>query len=142
MYQTILVPVTEAPESKVAARRARELATCFDATVTFLHVIPADGYKFGVETTTNLDNAERLLDELIAETFVDSSVEARRTVRHGDRRETTLQYLDEIDADLVIFGRTEAKKMRDYLPWKELPHIVRKSDVSVLLAHPESDDPN
>lgn len=137
MYRTILVPVNETLESTVAAERARELASCFDAVVHLLHVVPPNRYRFDVGTVVEIDEARKRIEELATEVFADSSVDVHGTVRRGGRREETLEYLDEIDADLLVFGRKETEEMRDYLPWNELPRLVRESNVSVLLARSE-----
>lgn len=141
MYETILVPITDSLGSRHNARRASELAACFDSTVHLLYVVPASGYRFDAETALSLDEAEKLVDELIEELFGERSAAVEGTVRRGKRRKVTRNYLDEIDPDLLISGQPDATQ-HEYLSWKQLRRLLEESSVSVLLAQSNSDDPD
>lgn len=140
MYDTIVVPVDGSPEARVAAEQVRDLAADLDSTVHLLYVVPAIGYLFGVDTVVNIDRAATRVTELADDVFGRSGVDAHTAVRRGDRQEVTLEFLEDVEADLIVLGRKESPEVRDYLLWSGPSQIVRKSDVSVLLAHPDVDD--
>ncbi|AFZ73331.1 universal stress protein [Natronobacterium gregoryi] len=139
MYDTIVVPVDGSPEARTAAEQARDLAADLGSSVHLFYVIPATGYLFGVDAVVDVDKASSRVAELATDVFGDSSVDVQTTVRRGDQETLTLAFLEEVDADLVVLGRKETPEVRDYLFWSTPAQIVRESEISVLLAHPDTD---
>jgi len=143
MYQKILVPTDGSAGADAALAEAIDLAAAFDATVHSLYVAdtsaaqPETGYvdivesfeRIGEETTTDaVERAEQ------------AGVEAVGAVRTGPPHRTILDYVEAVDADLVVMGTHGRTGLERYLLGSVTEKVVRTAEVPVLTVHAPSEE--
>lgn len=136
MYRTILVPVDGTDTSRNALRHAVSIASGSDATVHLLAVIEPSGnpLAFTADSVEEIDRELRELADAVAIVDESAAIDVSADVRRGDSpHETVLDFIDEIDADLVVLGRTGTRSLPQAVLGSTTDRIVRLSDVPVAV---------
>lgn len=136
MYQTILVPIDGTEASRNALRHASTIAKGSDATIALLAVIEPSGnpMAFTADTIEEIDQELRELVDAVATVDDPIDVDVRANVRRGHSpHETVLDFVDEIDADLVVLGRTGTRSLPRAILGSTTDRIVRLSEVPVVV---------
>ena len=106
----VLVAVDLSEQSEATATYAAELAKCFGASLTLVHVHdPVPLYEYASETTCTVldeqrEDLQRLLDELTQQVRKRGLV-CRSVFLDGDPAEQISALASEVDADLIVTGR-------------------------------------
>ncbi len=141
-YDTILVPTDGSEPSHEALRHAVAIGERFDATVYVLAVVDAttDPLRFDVET---VDDLERAAERIVSESAtVRDDVNVRAVIRRGRPAAEIRSVAAEIDADLIVMGRTSDRTLSETVLGGTTDRVLRTVDVPVCLVDvaAETDD--
>ena len=142
MYRTILVPVDGSEVSQVALSHAVGIAEGSGATVNALAVVEPSGSRLGfdVDDAEALDRAVGELADAILEANGTTDVEIESEVRRGrDPHEAILDYVDEVDADLLVMGRRGTASLPERILGSTADRIARLADIPVVLVPDETE---
>jgi nucleotide-binding universal stress UspA family protein len=146
-YETILIPTDGSPHADRATHHALSLASAFDATVHALSVVdvaalsgpydwskPPDSFidRYREQAATNIEHVENQW--------------AHPDQYHGEVREGTpssviLEYIDEVDVDLVAMGTHGRTGLARFLLGSVTEHVLRASPVPTLATRGDDDEP-
>lgn len=143
MYQTILVPLDGKPENEAALKPAAELAKAFGAKLILFRAVPHPVYppaRYSIAeaepwlmTQSKLkEEANEYLDNLIRLPEL-RSINVERTIGEGPPYHVILKAVEEYQADLVIMTKKRRSRLARWLLGSTPRHIVRESQVPVLL---------
>ncbi|EMA37230.1 universal stress protein [Halobiforma nitratireducens] len=145
--RTIVVATDGSAAATAALERAVGLATggsdAADAVVHVLSVVDTttDPYRFGVADVAELERTKRnLVDDIVA-ALDDPDCEVRAAVRRGRPDGVVLAYAAEVDADLLVVGRTGRSGLKRALLGSTTDRLLRKSSIPVLVV-PEAEGTN
>lgn len=134
MYERILVPLDESPESERVLEQALDLAIAADATVHLLSVVDEKVMPRDVQEDVLFDRLEgaatQAVDDGVA-TAESRGVEADGEVVHGKPYREILSAAE--DADLVVMGTHGRRGVDRFLLGSVSEKVVRTSPVSVLV---------
>jgi nucleotide-binding universal stress UspA family protein len=143
MYETILVPTDGSAGADAALDEAVSLAAAFDATVHSLYVADTSAAQPETGYVDIVESFERIGEETTAEAVERAEtdgVEAVGAVRTGLPHRTILEYVEEVDADLVVMGTHGRTGLERYLLGSVTEKVVRTADVPVLTVHAPAED--
>lgn len=107
---TILIATDGSPSAQEAVDFGLELAAEQEATVTFVHVVPAvdilpgGGFGITVPVPHELTDADAEVLEAAREAAGEQGVHAHTRLLKGDAVDEIVAYADVIDADLIVVG--------------------------------------
>ncbi|MFW6448109.1 MAG: universal stress protein [Halobacteriota archaeon] len=140
MYDDILVPTDGRPGTAGAVSRALDLGRTFDARIHALFVADA-----AVETVAGSDElaaVQRGLGEAAVDAIADRAAEfdvpAEVATRAGRVHEAILDYVDEVDIDLVVMG-TRGRSGLPHLG-SSTQRVLARAAVPVMVVRLESPD--
>jgi len=126
--RSILVPVSDGPNSRRAVRMAASMARASHngpVQVTLLHVLPVGARKAAVV------RAEQTLDYVLE--GIEYDLVERRLVEGTDLVDTVIEEAQTGDYDLVVVGATEEPLFRNLLMGSVSDQIARRAPVTVIL---------
>jgi len=126
--RSILVPVSDGPNSRRAVRMAASMARASHngpVQVTLLHVLPVGARKATVV------RAEQTLDYVLE--GVEHDLVEKRLVEGTDLVDTVIEEAQTGDYDLVVVGATEEPLFRNLLMGSVSGQIARRAPVTVIL---------
>ena len=136
-FRNILVAVDLSPDSKDVVRAAIGLTTSEAEQLTVMHTVKgleaADAvqsparWKVPEFRTHVLDDARRTLEQLVAD--VPARVNTRVQVSSGSAARTILEHAADVDADLVVVGRSRGFKLLG----STARRILRRNDRALLV---------
>lgn len=145
MYDTILIPTDGSEFAERAAERGFRLASEHGAAV---HVVcAADTGPFSdVRLPGDDASAEDAINQRAAE-YVESTVElaapydleVTTAVLEGPAKSEIVDYAAESGADLIAMGTHGRGGVERLMVGSVTEHVVRTSDVDVLVVHPDED---
>lgn len=136
--KSIVVASDLSDRSRQALRRAVSLAANSKADLTVLHVvdeaIPAD-----ISNQVRV-GARTLLTEQVAADAKDRDIAVTVTVEVGDAIEIIGAVTESAKADLLVVGLHRRRKFLDQIRETTMEHLIRSSDIPVLLVAGEADE--
>jgi nucleotide-binding universal stress UspA family protein len=142
-FRNVLVAVDLSPDSRDVVRGAIELTTPEAEQITVMHTVKgleaADAvqsparWKVPEFRTHVLGDARRTLEELVSE--VPARVNTRVQVSSGSPTRTILEHAADVDADLVVVGRSRGFKLLG----STARRILRKHDRALLVIPREAE---
>lgn len=143
MYDRILVPTDGSTGSAHVAMQAIDLAGQYGATVHALHVVESTVRSALVEAGSGDESLHRHGDRAVGmiERMAESNgVPVETTVTEGDPAETTLDYADQLGADMIVAGTHGRSGMQRRLLGSVAERLVRHATCPVLTVRlPETD---
>jgi nucleotide-binding universal stress UspA family protein len=138
MFKSILVPVDIAHQSswQYALPQAIELARRAGGVVTVMTVVRDiksmfAGVQMGFQLEDLMAQAERALDQIIADCRADG-VPTRRRALAGSIGHEILKTASELECDLILMA-SHRPEMRDYLIGPNAAHVALHAPMSVLV---------
>ena len=136
----VLVAVDLSEQSETTATYAAELAKCFGASLTLVHVHdPVPLYEYASETTCTVldeqrEDLQKLLNELTQQVRKLGLV-CRSVFLDGDPAERISALASEIDADLIVTGSRPATFLECLFTQHKPPQIMHRAPCPVLIYH-------
>lgn len=144
MYSDLLLPVTSADVSEVAAGEAFDLADEFDATVHIIHIVgPHDqldehgGFDVG---TTQLEEAGQTLVSEFASTAQDRGLDTETSVIVGVPNLHIASYADKNSVDLIIIGTHGRSGASRVMFGSTAEQVIRETERKVLTVQDTGSD--
>jgi nucleotide-binding universal stress UspA family protein len=136
----ILVAVDLSEQSEATATYATELAKCFGASLTLVHVHdPVPLYEYASETTcTVLDEQREELQKLLgklAQQVQKLGFVCRSVFLDGDPAEQIATLARDIDADLIVTGSRPSTFLGSLFSQHKAPQIMHRAPCPVLIYH-------
>ena len=138
--KNVLVAVDLSEQSEATATYAAELAKCFSASLTLVHVHdPVPLYEYASETTCTVldeqrEDLQKLLNELTQQVRKLGLV-CRSVFLDGDPAERISALASEIDADLIVTGSRPATFLECLFTQHKPPQIMHRAPCPVLIYH-------
>ena len=138
--KNVLVTVDLSEQSEATATYAAELAKCFGASLTLVHVHdPVPLYEYASETTCTVldeqrEDLQKLLNELTQQVRKLGLV-CRSVFLDGDPAERISALASEIDADLIVTGSRPATFLECLFTQHKPPQIMHRAPCPVLIYH-------
>ena len=136
-FRNVLVAVDLSPDSRDLVRGAIELTTPEAEQLTVMHTVKGLEAADAVQSPARwrvpefrrhvLDDARRTLEGLVAE--VPARVNTRVHVSSGSAARTILEHAADVDADLVVVGRSRGFKLIGSTALR----VLRKNDRALLV---------
>lgn len=136
MYRTVLAPVDGSDTSETVLRHAITLADRYDATLHVLTVVepPRSRMAFGVDEVEEINEAVTdLTDHIVAAGGPEGVDIDYDIVRDHSPHEAILDYIAEIDADVVVVGRRGTTSLPAAILGSTSDRLARLSPVPVIL---------
>ena len=136
----VLVAVDLSEQSEATATYAAELAKCFGASLTLVHVHdPVPLYEYASETTCTVldeqrEDLKKLLDELTQEVRKLGLV-CRSVFLDGNPAEQISALASDIDADLIVTGSRPSTFLGSLFSQHKAPQIMHRAPCPVLVYH-------
>jgi len=136
----VLVAVDLSEQSEATATYAAELAKCFGASLTLVHVHdPVPLYEYASETTCTVldeqrEDLQRLLNELTQQVRRLGLV-CRSVFLDGDPAERISALARDIDADLIVTGSRPSTFLECLFTQHKPPQIMHRAPCPVLIYH-------
>ena len=136
----VLVAVDLSEQSEATATYAAELAKCFGAPLTLVHVHdPVPLYEYAGETTCTMideqrEDLEKLLDELTQKVRKLGLV-CRSLFLDGDPAEQISALASDIDADLIVTGSRPSTFLGSLFSQHKATQIMHRAPCPVLVYH-------
>lgn len=105
MYDHILGPTDGHESTEQAIDRAVDLASEHESTLHALYVINSAAIAPGIDFDDLAEIGQQAVDYVFDLATARGVNTIERTVTHGLRHKTILQYADEHDIDLIVMGR-------------------------------------
>lgn len=149
-FHKILVALDFGEESRNVLRAAKQLASCYDASLSLLFV--AEEHQVPVFSDTGLMSLTTLkVDEEIAARSQEAlrqiddetgsgDLESEHVVRRGRPAREILGYAEESGTDLIVMGRRGHTPHEGLLLGTVTEHVVRRSTCPVLTFGSKSND--
>lgn len=133
MYETILVGTDGSETAQRALEHAVDLARAIDATLHVITVVDTkpNPMKFGVSEVAELSRAKRELAREIEEIAGDSK--PRAEIRRGDGPDALLEYASEIDADLLIVGKSDVGQLEAAVFGRTTDRLARNTQIPLTI---------
>jgi nucleotide-binding universal stress UspA family protein len=135
-----LVAVALSEQSEATVAYAAELAKCFGAALTLVHVLnPVPLYEYASKTTCTVldvqrEDLEKLLGELTQEVRK-LGVVCRSVFLDGDPAEQISALASDIDADLIVTGSRPSTFLGSLFSQHKAPQIMHRAHCPVLVYH-------
>jgi nucleotide-binding universal stress UspA family protein len=143
VFDVIVVPTDGSEHAERAADRAIDLAAIHDATVHVICVAdtgPISAYRLPGEAESAAaairDRTEEFV-ETIAARVETAGVDVTTAIPEGPAKNEIVSYADEVDADLIVMGTRGRGGVERALLGSVAEHVVRVSDVDVLVVGDE-----
>lgn len=136
--ERVVAPVDLSNQSEMVIAHARELARSYNAALDVLHVIENVAYPnaYGVDPLTPIlpDVQQRATEALtmLVHEAEDEEVPIQSVVRTGYAAQDILDYLDEVDAGLVVMATHGRTGLERFLIGSVAAKIVRSSPCPVF----------
>ena len=136
----VLVAVDLSEQSEATATYAAEIAKCFGASLTLVHVHdPVPLYEYASETTCMVldeqrEDLQKLLNELTQQVRKLGLV-CRSVFLDGNPAERISALASEIDADLIVTGSRPCTFLGSLLSRHKAPQIMHRAPCPVLIYH-------
>ncbi|MWV38278.1 universal stress protein [Natrialba sp. INN-245] len=142
--RSILVPTDGSDAADAALERALTLAANVDATVHVLAVVDTtdDPLRFDSALVADLETAKNELVEDVLEAVDGRQADVVGAVRRGRPASTIVDYASEIDADLIVVGRTGESRTATALLGSTADRVVRTASIPVIVVPDPSTDTN
>ena len=140
LIKKVLVAVDLSEQSEATATYAAELAKCFGASLTLVHVHePVPLYEYACETTCTVldeqrEDLEKLLNELTHRMRKPGLV-CRSVFLDGDAAERISALAGEMNADLIVTGSRPSTFLGSLLSQHKAPQIMHRAPCPVLIYH-------
>jgi nucleotide-binding universal stress UspA family protein len=134
----LLVAVDLSEQSEATAAYAAELAKCFGASLTLVHVHdPVPLYEYASETTCTVldeqrEDLQKLLNEL-TERVRKLGLVCRSVFLDGDPAERISALASEIDADVIVTGSRPVTFFGSLLSQHKASQIMHRAPCPVLI---------
>jgi nucleotide-binding universal stress UspA family protein len=134
----VLVAVDLSEQSEATATYAAELAKCFGASLTLVHVHdPVPLYEYASETTCTVldeqrEDLQKLLDQLTQQVRKLGLV-CRSVFLDGDPAERISALASDIDADLIVTGSRRSTFFECLFTQHKPPQIMHRAPCPVLI---------
>ncbi len=145
--ERVLVPVDFSACSRAAVRHGFNIGAQFDAAVEFIHVYEAPHYAREAMVTAPdsptltmndylRNQAQQMLDELVAETEGTDEVPHGEHVVGGVAHTTIVERAKETDVQLIIMGtHGHAGSLKHRLIGSVVDKVLRQAPCPVLVVH-------
>lgn len=143
IMKKIVVPVDFLENTESLVAYASELGRKFDAELYLVHVIPM-GYSLGVDTVVPFSgvkqdeykrSVEEVMHRLVSVTGKDG-LRCQGKVLIGDPAEEIVEYIRDVDADLVVISTHGSKGLEKILLGSVTSRVVKRSSCPVLSMNP------
>jgi universal stress protein A len=147
LIQKVLVAVDLSEHSEATATYAAQLAKCFGASLTLVHVHdPVPLYEFASETTCTVldqqrEDLQKLLDEL-KQKVQKLGLVCRSAFLDGKPAERISALARDMDADLIVVRGEQSTFLGNLLNQHKAPQIMHRAPCPVLIYHRKSNDIN
>jgi universal stress protein A len=138
--QKVLVAVDLSDHSEATATYAAELAKCFDASLTLVHVYePVPLYEYASETTCTVlddqrDDLQNLLEELTQKVQKIGLV-CDSAFLDGNPAQQISALARDIDADLIVTASHHPTMLGHLFNLDKAPQIMHRATCPVLVYH-------
>ena len=135
-----MVAVDLSEQSEATATYAAEIAKCFGASLTLVHVHdPVRLYEYASETTCMVldeqrEDLQKLLNELTQQVRKLGLV-CRSVFLDGDPAERISALASDIDADLIITGSRPSTFLECLFTQHKPPQIMHRAPCPILIYH-------
>jgi nucleotide-binding universal stress UspA family protein len=139
MYETIVVATDGSEQAQSTVDHAATLAASVGATLHVVSVVEtrSNPMKFGVEDVAELNEAAgELVDEVVE--FYDD-IDVRGEVRRGNPTEVLLEYVEAVDADLLVVGKSGTDRIEAALLGSTTDRLARMTEIPLTIV-PHSDE--
>jgi nucleotide-binding universal stress UspA family protein len=139
MYDTIVVATDGSEQAQATVEHAATLAESVGATVYVVTVVEtrSNPLKFGVEDVAELNEAAgELVDEIVD---VYDDIDVRGEIRRGNPTEVLLEYVEEVDADLLVVGKSGTDRIEAALLGSTTDRLARLTEIPLTIV-PRSED--
>ena len=130
MIKKILLAVSGLGHAEEMLKNLNELPSIKQATVTVLHVVPAQ--TTAQVMTAKWEEGGKILAAAIESLNLDPS-HVSSILRQGDPKDVVCQVADEIDADLIIMGSRGLKRLQSILSNSVSQYVFQLSSRPMLL---------
>jgi nucleotide-binding universal stress UspA family protein len=136
----VVVAVDLSEQSEATATYAAQLAKCFGASLTLVHVHdPVPLYEYASETTCTVldeqrEDLQKLLNEL-TQRVRELGLECSSVFLDGDPAERISALASEVDADLIVTGSRPSTSLGSLLIQHKAPQIMHRAPCPVLIYH-------
>jgi universal stress protein A len=136
----VLVAVDLSEQSEATATYAAELAKCFGASLTLVHVHdPVPLYEYASETTCTVldeqrEDLQKMLNELTQQVQKLGLV-CRSVFLDGNPAERISALASDIDADLIVTGNRPSTFLECLFAQHAPPQIMHRAPCPVLIYH-------
>jgi nucleotide-binding universal stress UspA family protein len=136
----VLVAVDLSEQSEATATYAAELAKCFGASLTLVHVHnPVPLYEYASETTRTVldeqrEDLQKLLNELTQQVRK-LGLACRSVFLDGDPAERISALASDIDADLIVTGSRPSTFLECLFTQHKPPQIMHRAPCPALIYH-------
>lgn len=143
ILKKIVVPIDFLENTEHLVDYAGELSRKFDAELYLVHVIPM-GYSLGADMTVRYSDmkedkykksVEELMQRLVSVTGKDG-IRCRGKVLIGDPAEEIVEYIDDVEADLVVISTHGSKGLEKILLGSVTTRVVKRANCPVLSINP------
>lgn len=130
MIEKILLAVSGLGHAEEMLKTLKELPSIQKATVTVLHVVPAQATAQVM--TAKWEDGGKILADAIQSVNLDPS-QVSAILRQGDPKDVVCQVAEEIDADLIIMGSRGLKRLQSILANSVSQYVFQLSSRPMLL---------
>ena len=137
MHQTIVVGTDGSKNAEAAVRYAFDLARMTNATVHVLAVAPVSGspMHFSSAVVTDINEARIAIADHISDIEGVPLPAIETIVRRGQPHEQILDYADEIDADIIILGKTGADGVLEDIVGSTARRVIRNAVCPITIVN-------
>ena len=144
MFKNILCPVDMQPRSKMALKKAINIAHQFDSKITLLNIheefmskkqmvmsrvsILSLGEEFKKIATEAKNEMKTLVKELEAD-----SVDCDYVLRDGKPADIIIKLSKDINADLIVMGTNGRDSLSDFILGSTAQNVIKQSECPVLV---------
>lgn len=130
MIDKILLAVSGLGHAEEMLKTLKELPSIQKATVTVLHVVPAQATAQVM--TAKWEDGGKILADAIQSVNLDPS-QVSAILRQGEPKDVVCQVAEEIDADLIIMGSRGLKRLQSILANSVSQYVFQLSSRPMLL---------
>lgn len=143
MYSRLLVAVDDTDRATAAVSHAVRLAATLGATLEAVHIVDIHpvysryglaSLPSGDEIAQQVTRGEKLLEAVEREASK-AGVSCHTSLERGTPAREIIEHAQEIDADAIVIGRPQGRRVKAFFGITTTDRILREADCSVIVAH-------
>jgi nucleotide-binding universal stress UspA family protein len=137
----VLVPVSFSPQSDMALKLARLMASQFNVMITCLYVIEKPGFITGMVMSGEMEKkirreAEVQLSTRVNKIIPDSDkVSFELIISSGKTYRKILEKASELNVNMIIMGKSDSTDLKKQFLGSNATRVIAKSPIPVLTVH-------